>query len=413
MELLRLSDPRSKQTRVRAANRLSAVKVSKLKEAGLYEDGAGLRLVITDQGVKRWTLRLTINGKRVERGLGVWPSVTLDDARTKADTLRRAAKDGRDARVEEKLHRQTAGVTYREAFNVFFSVRRQQLANGKHVSQWENTMRDYVFPFIGNRPVAAVSSAEILGVLQPIWFTKPETATRVLQRMKAVFDSAILRGSREKANPCIGVTIELGTDHRKVVHHAALAWQEVPNFVRGLQQRPVLLSTRLAFEFLILTACRSGEVRGALWQEIDLEHRLWTIPASDAVTGRRMKGGVMHVVPLSDRAIQILEVARKSHQGALIFPGTKGQPLSDTTLSKLMRDAAIAGTPNGFRSAFKDWAAEAGVRDEVSEAALAHSDRDKVRAAYRRTRFLDERTELMQRWATFVTARADKNDGQA
>jgi integrase len=162
-------------------------------------------------------------------------------------------------------------------------------------------------------------------------------------------------------------------------------------------------ATRLLFEFLILTVARSGEARGALWQEFDLQQMIWIIPATDPDTGRRMKVGEVHVVPLSERAIKILGEARKLSNGAIVFPGRMGQPLSDNTLSKLMRDAKIAGTPHGFRSSFKNWAAEARVRDEVSEAALAHADPDKVRAAYRRTRFLDERTVLMQVWADFIT----------
>jgi integrase len=398
-----MSEVKIKVGRVRAANRLSAVKVSKLKEPGLYEDGAGLRLVLTAQGVKRWALRVTINGRRVERGLGVWPTVSLDDARRKAEEFRRAAYSGQDARAEAKKQRRAVGVTFRVAFKQFFDVRRQQLKNAKHIQQWENTMRDYVFPVIGSRPVAEIAAAEVLAVLQPIWFTKAETASRVLQRMSAVFDSAILRETREKANPCIGVTSELGTDHREVKHHAALPWQSVPDFVRSLPDRKMTTATRLLFEFLILTVARSGEARGALWQEFDLQEKIWTIPATDPDTGRRMKGGEVHVVPLSERAIEILGEARKLSNGAIVFPGRMGQPLSDNTLSKLMRDAKIAGTPHGFRSSFKDWAAEARVRDEVSEAALAHADPDKVRAAYRRTRFLVERTELMQVWADFIT----------
>ena len=151
-----------------------------------------------------------------------------------------------------------------------------------------------------------------------------------------------------------------------------------------------------------MTAARSGEARGALWSEIDITARTWTIPASEPLTGRRMKAGATHVVPLSDRALEVLSGARLLCEGPLIFSGTKGQALSDNTLSKLMRDGGVPGTPHGFRSAFKDWAAETGVRDEVSEAALAHADRDKVRAAYRRTRFLEERKLLMQRWAELV-----------
>lgn len=227
-------DDAAKKSRTRALNRLSAVKVSKLKDVGLYEDGGGLRLVVTEVGTKRWVLRLTINGQRVERGLGVWPSVSLDDARRKSEDLRRAARDGRDAQSEAKRAQRSTGVTFRQAFEDFFAVRRQQLSNGKHVAQWSTTMETYVLPVLGRRPVAEITAAEVLSVLEPIWFTKPETASRVLQRMNAIFDSAILRGNRERANPCIGVTRELGTEHRKVTHHAALPWQDVPGFVRDL-----------------------------------------------------------------------------------------------------------------------------------------------------------------------------------
>ena len=385
------------ETRIRASCRLSAVKVAKLKEPGLYEDGAGLRLVITDKGVKRWTLRLTIIGRRVERGLGIWPDVSLEYARRRAFEMRSAAKEGKDLHVALRLERSRRSVTFEDAFNTFFEIRRQKLSNGKHVMQWQTTMRTFVFPRIGKRPVADITAAEVLEVLQPIWFSKAETAARVLQRIKAVFDSAILRGTRERANPCIGVTGELGTDHRKVSHHAALPWKEVPGFVRALGQRRANKATLLAIEFLILTAARSGEVRGALWSEIDLDQKLWTIP------GRRMKGRETHVVPLSDRALEVLGDARSAHDGAVIFPGVKGQPLSDNTFSKLMREMHIRGTPHGFRSAFKDWAAESGVRDRVSEAALAHADANRVRAAYQRTRFLEERVGLMQSWANFAT----------
>lgn len=395
-------DAENRTVRVRATNRLSAVRVSKIKEPGLYEDGGGLRLVVTEMGVKRWALRLTILGRRVERGLGLWPAVSLEGARRKADQFRQAAKEGRDARLEDRCESRRQAVRFRDAFDMFFEVRRQQLSNGKHVQQWQNTMRDYVLPMIGSRPVAEITAAEVIDVLKPIWFSKPETAARVLQRIEATFDSAILRGTRERANPCIGIARELGSHHRKVTHHRALAWQDVPAFVRSLRLRATMPVTRLLFEFLILTAARSGEARGALWSEIDLNARTWTIPAFDAASGRRMKAGEAHVVPLPDRAIEILLEARNLHGGQLVFPGTKGQALSDSTLSKLMRDGGVSGTPHGFRSAFKDWAAESGVRDEVSEAALAHADRDKVRAAYRRTRFLDERRTLMHRWTAFV-----------
>ena len=387
---------------MRTTNRLSALRVAKTKQPGLYEDGSGLRLVVTKKGVKRWALRLTIRGRRVERGLGLWPMVSLEEARREADRFRKAAKDGRDARLDADLVHRRRGASFKDAFDAFFEIRRWQLTNGKHVQQWQSTMESYVLPVIGRRAVADITAAEVIEVLKPIWFTKPETASRVLQRVRATFDSAILRGTREKANPCIGITRELGTDHRKVAHHRALPWRDVPAFVAAMRSRSILPNTRLLFEFLILTAARSGEARGALWTEIDLVGRTWTIPGFDVATRRRMKNGEPHVVPLSARAIEILSEARTLHAGGLIFPGIKGRALSDNVLSKLMREWGTPGTPHGFRSAFKDWAAETGVRDEVSEAALAHSDRDKVRAAYRRTRFHEERRALMERWATFV-----------
>lgn len=391
------------KSRLRTTSRLNALKVTKLKEPGLYEDGAGLRLVITDRLVKRWALRLTIDGRRVERGLGVWPDVSLERARIKAAELRSAGKDGEDIRAVRKAELSRRRVTFQDAFNAFFTVRRQKLSNGKHVAQWQTTLATHAFPKIGRRPVADITAAEILDVLQPIWFSKPETGARLLQRLKAVFDSAILRGTREKANPCIGVSAELGTGHRKVAHHGALHWKAVPEFVRTLRRRSASRATILSLEFLILTAARSGEVRRALWIEIDLEQKVWTIPGFDPASGRRMKGGETHVVPLSSHAISILRAARSLHADDLIFPGSRGQLLSDNTLSKLMREMNAAGTPHGFRSAFKDWAAESGVRDEVSEAALAHVDANHVRAAYRRTRFLEEREQLMRSWASFVS----------
>lgn len=391
------------KSRLRTTNRLTALKVAKLKVPGLYEDGAGLRLVVTAVGTKRWVLRLTINGHRVERGLGVWPDVSLDDARKKAAPMRQAAKDGIDIRKEQRRISKAKGVSFTQAFEDFFAIRKQHLSNGKHVQQWQNTMRDYVFPTIGKRPAADITAGEMIDVLKPIWFDKPETAGRVLQRVKATFDSAILRGTREKANPCIGVAQEFGSLRRTVQHHPALPWPEVPAFVQTLRRSAATETTRLLFEFLILTVARSGEARGALWEEIDLAQKTWSIPGLSVETDRRMKNRETHIIPLSKQALRVLKKVRKLNpQASLIFPGANELPLSDNTLSKLMRDGAVAGTPHGFRSAFKDWAAERGVRDEVSEAALAHSDRDKVRAAYRRTRFLEERKILMQSWSDFV-----------
>ncbi len=293
-------------------------------------------------------------------------------------------------------------MTFRAAFDSYFEMKAQQLSNPKHAAQWRSTMDAYVFPKIGERAVADIGAANVIDILKPIWNDKPETARRVLQRMRVVFEAAIVRGDRRSAAPTTGVKSVLGARPRASQrHHAALPFAEVPAFVQDLQTQTGLPATRLAFEFLILTAARSNEVRGAVWDEIDVQAALWTIP------GLRMKARDAHVVPLSDRALEVLRLARAAnpdHQ--MVFPGAKqGRPLSDMTLTKVLRAADLGGvaTAHGFRSSFKDWCAEiAQVRDEVSEAALAHKIPNKVRAAYLRTNFLDERRGVMQRWTDYV-----------
>jgi integrase len=389
------------QVRVRASNRLSAVKVARLRVPGIYEDGSGLRLIVTDRGAKRWVLRLTIGGRRTNRGLGVYPDVTLEAARREAEKLRGGARAGRDIRAEERRgRRMTADVTFRQAFEGFFAIKKPSLRNAKHANQWRSMMSRYVFPAIGDKLVGEITAQEVIAILQPIWLTKPETARRCLQRMEATFESAILRGYRERASPCVGVRRELGSRRPPVRHYRSLPWKEVPAFVRALGQRRMLPSTKLALAFTVHTCCRSEEVRGARWEEIDFGAQEWRVPRE------RMKMKVEHVVPLSMQAIAILRTAKTfrplDRRCALVFPSTNGRMLSDNALSKFMRDNEIAGTPHGFRTSFKTWAAEHGVRDEVSEAVLAHGDPNKVRAAYRRTTYLDERRELMRQWSDFV-----------
>jgi integrase len=294
-------------------------------------------------------------------------------------------------------------VTFRAAFESYFEMKEQQLSNPKHAAQWRSTLEAYVFPVIGATPVANVTPAQVIDILKPIWTDKPETAKRVLQRMRVVFEAAIVRGDRLTAAPTTGVSTVLGQRKRSgQQHHAALPYAQVPAFVAKLRSLPARPATRLAFEFLILTATRSGEVRLASYAEINEANRIWTIPAE------RMKAREAHVIPLSSRALEILALLGDAcHQDDLLFPGRNlGQPMSDMTLTKLLRDAGLSGqaTAHGFRSSFKDWCAEyLKIRDEVSEAALAHTIPDKVRAAYLRTRFLDERRDLMQAWSDYVT----------
>jgi hypothetical protein len=221
----------SSSRRARGQHRLSYQRVLKLKEAGKYEDGGGLRLVVDRQLNKRWVLRLTIKGKRRELGLGSFPETSLEAARHKAAELRSQAAEGVDQRAIETKERRARGVSFEEAFWTYFEVKQHTLSNAKHLKQWPSTMKAYVFPVIGKMPVNEVAAGDIISLLQPIWYEKAETARRVLQRLEAVFKSAIVRGFREKASPCIGIAGELGTAHRKVVHFRALPYSNMPEFV--------------------------------------------------------------------------------------------------------------------------------------------------------------------------------------
>jgi integrase len=260
-------------------------------------------------------------------------------------------------------------------------------------------METYVFPKIGSIPVADVTTAQVIDVLTPIWFEKPETAKRVLQRLETVFKSATVRGIRERASPCVGVAQELGTKHREVKHHAAMPWQNIPAFLANLRSKNTRCQpiTLLALEFLILTATRSGETRGARWSEFDITEATWTLPKE------RMKTKKPHRVPLSPRCLLILEEARRLNpESDLAFDARPCRPLSDMTLNKLLRDRGLNATPHGFRSSFKVWCAEAAkVAHEISEAALAHRLPSKVVEAYLRTDFFEERKALMRQWSTY------------
>ena len=389
-------------------NRLSQLEVTNAK-VGMHSDGGGLYLQVTRTQAgplnRSWLFRYSVGGRERQMGLGALTEVKLADARQKAAQCRQQRLDGIDpieARSNARRSAEASCVTFRRAFEIFYAVKRESLSNPKHAKQWRSTLDTYVFPSIGDRAVAEIEAREILDLLTPIWFAKPETARRVLQRMETVFKSAILRGYRQRVSPCVGVKEELGTRHQKVLNYRALPYQRIPAFLADLRISNSQPATRLAFEWLVLTATRSGETRLACWSEIDEPSRLWTIPAE------RMKAKRPHIVPLSSRCLEILKHARAMYPCSdLVFPGTKiGSALSDMTFTKVLRDIGYSeqATPHGMRSAFKDWCAEvAKVTDEVSEAALAHKIRQKVRAAYLRTVFLDERKKLMASWAEYCT----------
>ncbi|MEQ9642775.1 MAG: integrase arm-type DNA-binding domain-containing protein [Alphaproteobacteria bacterium] len=380
---------------------LSAAKVRSITLAGRYADGNGLYLVVDPSGAKRWLLRTVVRGKRRDIGLGGLKVVSLAEAREKALSYRKIARDGGDPLAERNRSRMVVP-KFAEAARAVHKEHAQAWKNEKHGNQWINTLEQYVFPTIGEHRVDHVETADVLKVLGPIWLTKAETARRVRQRIRTVLDWATASGFRSGENPVdsVGKGLPRQPDNRG--HHAALPHVEVPDFITNLRQAPELgEATKLAFEFLILTAGRTREVVEAEWREIDLERAIWTVPAS------RMKAGKEHRVPLSPRCVDILKRARKlSADGSHVFPGRSfDKPLSNMVFLMALRRTKLDITAHGFRSAFRDWAAErTNFPREVCEMALAHALKDKVEAAYRRGDLFEKRRELMDTWAAFVTS---------
>jgi len=357
-----------------------------------------LYLVVEPTGAKRWVLRTVVQGKRRDIGLGGLSLVSLAEARDKALAYRKLARDGGDPLAERRKARRTTP-TFAEAAERVHQEHKATWKNQKHAAQWINTLRQYAFPGLGTRKVDQIGSPEVLQVLAPIWLTKPETARRVRQRIGTVFDWAKAAGFRSGDNPIEGIAKGLPKQSDRDEHHAALPYVEVPAFIVRLRSSDTGELTRLAFEFLILTAARTGEVLGANWEEYDEFERLWTVPAN------RMKAGRPHRVPLSDRCIAILDRARELGAGSgYLFPGRSGdRPMSNMVFLMLLRRMELDITAHGFRSSFRDWAAETtSFPREIAEMALAHTVENKVEAAYRRGDLLEKRRMLMKAWATFI-----------
>lgn len=370
---------------------------------GRYADGNGLYLVVSDkarddrpnQPAARWyEWRGVVNGQRVIRGIGSAQQIKLSTAREIAAEYRQMARRGIDPKAERDRARRESLPFEAAARKVW----REQIAphaqNRKHKAQWINTLRDYAFPIIGTLPVHAVTQADILRVLAPIWTEKPETARRVRQRLRTVLDWACTAGHREGVNPVEGVEKGLPKQRGKVRHFRALPYADLPDLMRRIEG--VEGVGALALRFAILTAARSGEVRGATWAEIDTEAKVWTIP------GERMKAGEPHRVPLSDAALAVLETV-KGLDRELVFPSRKqGKPPSDMTLAAVLKRLKVDATVHGMRSTFRDWCEEqTRFSREVKERALAHTVRDKVEAAYRRGDLFEQRRGLMDHWASF------------
>lgn len=382
-------------------NKLSARGLAAATKPGRYGDGGGLYLVVAPDGSRKWVFRFAWNGRQRDMGLGAVRDVSLAEARTEANAARAHVRAGRDPIAERDRTRHSAsGVpTFGEIADQLIEGIEHGFRNEKHRAQWRMTLTEYAGP-LRPKAVDAITTEDVLSCLKPIWQTKAETASRVRGRIERVLDAAAARGLRSRENPARwrGHLDALLPKRQKLArgHHAAMPFNDVPVFIVRL--REVEGISARALEFAILTAARSGEVLSAQWSEIDLEARVWTVPAS------RMKAGREHRVPLPDRAVEILSTLAKTKIGEFVFPGAKrDRPLSVMALTMSMRRAGVGEfTVHGFRSSFRDWAGErTHFAREVAEAALAHVVGDQTERAYRRGDALDKRRELMDAWAAF------------
>jgi len=395
----------------RKARELSPLEVRRLSQTGRWSVGGvdGLALQVTGTGARSWVLRLSLAGKQREMGLGSFPSVTLAGAREKARAYRAQVQTGDDP-IARRVAAVSAAAAERSLLQTFDKTAEAYIAqheaswkNAKHAAQWTATLQTYAYPVLGRMQVRDITAAHVIKAIEPIWASKTETATRVRSRIELVLDYATARGLRQGPNPArwrgnLDAALPKASKLTKVEHHAAVPLVEAPAFMHSLRQQPGMGAR--ALEFVILTAARSGEVRGVTWTEIDLQSGLWTVPAA------RMKGGREHRVPLSQAALALLRVMGPREPGDIIFPGLKGS-LSDMSLTAVLRRMKVQATVHGFRSTFRDWVSECThFPGEVAEMALAHAVGDKVEAAYRRGDLLARRMQLMQDWGQYLAGKA-------
>jgi integrase len=377
--------------------KLSKDEVRALSAPGRYSDGDGLILQISPSGGKSWLLRVQIKGRRRDIGLGRVQDVSVTAARSAAADMRKLARSGIDP-LEERKKERVIVPTFEKAAKLVHMELLAGWKNGKHTDQWLTTLEKYAFPRLGKLPVNEVGGPLIRDVLAEIWLKIPETARRVKQRIGTVLDWSYAKGFRAAEAPMRSISKGLARQPKKTGHHAAMAHERLPAFLKELRSKPTNVG-RLALEALILTAVRSGEVRGARWKEFNKDMTIWTIPKE------RMKAGVAHAVPLSSQAGAVFrQTSALRIKGCdLVFPGQISQsPLSDMTLLEILRGMKLPVTVHGFRSTFRDWVAdETDFPREIAEAALAHTLENKVEAAYRRTDFFAKRRKLMEDWGRY------------
>ncbi|MBI2305754.1 MAG: integrase arm-type DNA-binding domain-containing protein [Rhodocyclales bacterium] len=408
----------------RQINKLTARQVATANAPGLLGDGAGLYLQVGPTGGKSWLFRYMLAGKAKSMGLGAAHTVSLAEAREKARNARKMLLDGKDPVLVKREHlalvreSQANQKTFADCAATYVSAHRAGWKNSKHGDQWTYTLEEFANPVIGSLPVSEIKQAHILKILEPIWLSKSETASRLRGRIEKVLDWAKVRGCRQGDNPAawrghLEVLLPAIPRSGRIKHQPALPYQQVAEFMSALSCREGF-SAR-ALQFAILTACRSGEVRGATWSEIDLAGKTWTIPAS------RMKAKKEHVVPLSADAVKILKALPRVEDSEFVFIAPRGGQLTDMALTALIRrmdsekeggwrdSAGNVATCHGMRSTFRDWAAEqTAFPREVIEHALAHQLKDKAEAAYQRGSLLDKRRKLMEAWATYCKTKPGK-----
>lgn len=396
-------------------NALTPLAVKNAKP-GRYADGGGLHLLVKETGARSWVYRFMLKGRSRDVGLGAASgpdAVSLATARDLAAALRLKVRAGIDPLQERQQEAaealaaaqaaRVAGITFKATAEAHIAANEGSWRNDKHRQQWRNTLATYVYPVMGELPVADIRTAHVMTILEPIWREKPETASRIRGRIETILDAAKARGYREGENPARwrGHIAQLLPARTRLTrgHHKALPYEALPAFIAQLRTRRA--TSALALEFAILTAARTGEVIGAMWEEVDLDKGVWTIPAA------RMKASKEHRVPLSPRATKILRTVKPLGK-ACLFPSDKGQNLSNMAMSKLLERMEQDCTVHGFRSAFRDWAAErTNYAHEVCEMALAHVIGNKAEAAYRRGDLFEKRRRLMDDWARYLaTSRA-------
>jgi integrase len=399
--------------------KLTALDVTRAKGPAVLHDGGGLYLRVSGTGAKSWVFRFQLGGKRRDMGLGPYPGFSLAEARGRAAQHRKQRHDGIDPLTERKAVRSAARLdaamtlTFRECAESYITAHNAGWRNARHAAQWPTTLNAYVYPVFGALPVQAIDVGLVMKALEPIWTEKPETASRVRGRIESVIDWATARGYRQGENPArwrghLENLLPRRSKIRRVEHHAALAYDDLPEFLVRLRGRAGMAA--LALEFVILTAARTGEALGATWGETDLSAKVWTVPVV------RMKAGREHRVPLCDAALVVLNKARPCalmrngdlDPAAPVFPGLRRSvPLAPGAMMALLRRMGRDDlTIHGFRSSFRDWAAEStNYPREVVEMALAHTVGDKVEAAYRRGDLFERRRRLMADWAQFCEGR--------